>query len=142
MIHAGKDGMIELPQRARLSDRCLAGQALSVESGLLQDTHLSSQVKPAAHLRAEAAGRLKRRDLTLTSNGHFPLCGSHTVPSCLKESAVPLLRPPTSAPQKQSPAFSTQMEVTPYASQPLSLCQGSQACARLSNNEEAREENG
>lgn len=35
-----------------------------------------------------------------------------------------------------------QMEVTPYASQPLSLCQGSQACARLSNNEEAREENG
>lgn len=76
------------------------------------------------------------------TDGHFPLCGSHTVPSCLKESAVPLLRPPTSAPQKQSPAFSTQMEVTPYASQPLSLCQGRQACTRLSNNEEAREENG
>ncbi len=50
----GKDGMIELPQWARLSDRCLAGQAISVESGLLQDSHLSSQVKPAAHLRAEA----------------------------------------------------------------------------------------
>ncbi len=63
-----KDGMIELPQRARLSDRCLAGQALSVESGLLQDTHLSSQVKPAVHLRAEAAGPLKRRDLILISS--------------------------------------------------------------------------
>lgn len=36
------------------------------------------------------------------ADGHFPLCGSHMVPSCLKESAVPLLRPPTSAPQKQS----------------------------------------
>lgn len=59
-----KDGMIELPQRARLSDRCLAGQALSV----LQDTHLSSQVKPAAHPRAEAAGPLKRRDLILISS--------------------------------------------------------------------------
>jgi len=73
------------------------------------------------------------------ADGHFPLCGSHTVPSCLEESAVPLLSPPTSAPQKQSPAFSTQMEVTPYASQPLSLCQGSQARASLSNNEETRE---
>lgn len=35
--------------------------------------------------------------------------------------------PPTSAPQKQYPAFSTQMEVTPYASKPLSFCQGSRA---------------
>lgn len=61
-----KDGMIELLQRARLSDRWLAGQALSVESGLLQDAHLSSQVKSAVHLRAEAVGRLKSRDLTLT----------------------------------------------------------------------------
>lgn len=61
-----KDGMIELPQRARVSDGWLAGQALSVESGLLQHTHLSSQVKSAAHLRAEAVGRLKSWDLTLT----------------------------------------------------------------------------
>lgn len=39
--------------------------------------------------------------------------------------------PPTSAPQKQYPAFSTQMEVTPYASKPLSFCQGSWGLAAL-----------
>lgn len=39
--------------------------------------------------------------------------------------------PPTSAPQKQYPAFSTQMEVTPYASEPLSFCRGSWGPAAL-----------
>lgn len=39
--------------------------------------------------------------------------------------------PPTSAPQKQYPAFSTQMEVTPYASKPLSFCQGSRGLAEV-----------
>lgn len=39
--------------------------------------------------------------------------------------------PPTSAPQKQYPAFSTQMEVTPYASKPLSSCQGSRGLAEV-----------
>lgn len=60
---------------------------------------------------------------------------THTVPSCSAESAALPLRPPTSAPQKQSPAFSSQMEVTPYASKPLSLCHGSSANTSRGNKE-------
>lgn len=55
-----------------------------------------------------------------------PVCGSQTPFPAVQPSQLCLLPcPPTSAPQKQYPAFSTQMEVTPYASKPLSFCQGS-----------------
>lgn len=70
------------------------------------------------------------------ASSHFAcMWVTHTVPSCSAESAAPPLRPPTSAPQKQSPAFSSQMEVTPYASKPLSLCHGSSANTSRGNKE-------
>lgn len=70
------------------------------------------------------------------ASSHFAcMWVTHTVPSCSAESAAPPMRPPTSAPQKQSPAFSSQMEVTPYASKPLSLCHGSSANTSRGNKE-------
>lgn len=70
------------------------------------------------------------------ASSHFAcMWVTHTVPSCSAESAAPPLRPPTSAPQKQSPAFSSQMEVTPYASKPLSLCHGSSTNTSRGNKE-------
>lgn len=74
------------------------------------------------------------------ASSHFAcMWVTHTVPSCSAESAAPPLRPPTSAPQKQSPAFSSQMEVTPYASKPLSLCHGSWANTSRGNKEREEE---
>lgn len=57
---------------------------------------------------------------------------THTPFPAVQPSQLCLLPcPPTSAAQKQYPAFSTQMEVTPYASKPLSFCQGSWGLAAL-----------
>lgn len=70
------------------------------------------------------------------ASSHFAcMWVTHTVPSCSAESAAPPLCPPTSAAQKQSPAFSSQMEVTPYASKPLSLCHGSSTNTSRGNKE-------